>query len=338
MARIVIELIIGGRTQGEYHTFESAEVLVGRGFKNDLILSDPYASECHLRISRHARRIRIQDLSSENGTYVPKLKRSVSECTISSGDELIIGMTKIRVFTDAHKLPPARTLRQRSAYVTWMRKPAVAWCLAGILSAVSLLGGYLETNTRTSLVKLIPYPIFMLVAVLLWSGAWSFVGRLTRHKIRFSIHLSTICLILILGEVMKQAAETIGFYLNSPVIGGSVEHTGWTILSIALLYMSFSFATNMRHRTRVIASSACALLCGAAITGLLASYQNYYFTGSIPYSSILKPPIFGSPAGMSVDAFMIRVDDVFNRASKGNREGNDFAPARRVTPGKKSAS
>ena len=178
----------------------------------------------------------------------------------------------------------------------------------------------LKTDARTTLVKLIPAPIFTLVAVLLWSGVWAFVGRLTRHKIRFSIHLATVCLILVLGDIVEQVAETVEFYLNSPVVGGSTKHASWTILSVALLYMSFSFATNMRHRTKVIASSACALLSGAAIVGLLASYRNYYFTGAIPYSRTLRPPIFGSPAGMPVDAFMIKVTEALNQTSKESQD------------------
>ena len=311
MARLVVAVVIGSHAQGGYHIFESHEIHVGRGFKNDLILSDPYVSERHLLISRHGHEIRITDLSSKNGTYLPKLKHTVHESVIASGDELMVGMTKLRIFSDTHKIYPARALHQKNTYVTWMRKPVVAWCMAGVVLGQAVLAGYLKTYTKTSVVKLLPAPIIALIAVLLWSGVWSFVGRLTRHKIRFSIHLSTICLVLILGEILGNLAEYIGFYANSPIIQEVLVYASWVGLSIAFLYATFSVATNMRHNTKIIVSSTFTLLWLVAIVGLLASYREYYFTGAIPYSKTLKPPVLGSPSGMSIDAFLIRADRVF---------------------------
>lgn len=310
MARLIVEVVGGPRTQGQYHIFESAEVHVGRGLGNDLILSDPYVSERHLLIARSGDEVVVRDLSSMNGTYLPKTKGRVTEARIGSGNELIIGTTRLRIFTEIHVVPPVRPLHPRNATVRWLRKPLVAWGAAALVTALAVLEGYLGSDTATSALKLLPYAIIALLTILLWSGVWSFVGRLTRHKIRFVIHVSLICVALILSDLIDVVTHCAEFYSSSWVVGVVVSYLGYGVLYIGLLYLSLAFATNMRPRTRLLTSAICVLLILTATAGLTAAYRAYY--GGIPYSTTLMPPIWGAPEGQSIEAFLAHTDSVFD--------------------------
>jgi len=311
MTRLVVEVAAGHKTPGGFYIFDSQEVRVGRGFKNDLILNDSYVSENHLLISRQGAEIRVKDLSTKNGTTLVRLNRKIQETAVVSGEELLIGSTRIRIFDESHQSRPARLLRPKNRVVLLMAKPVFSWISVLFLLALGLLGAFLKTDSSVSFVKLLPVPIFTLILVMLWSGLWSFVGRLTRHKIRFSIHLSYICLFFIFLELLLAGVVSIEFYSNQLILPEILQLIVCVGLTIVLLSGSFGVATNMRAATRNIVSTTFAVLLFAAAIGLTVAYQPYYLTGRIPYSKTLKPPLIISPSGQSIDQFLDRADRAF---------------------------
>ncbi len=67
------------------------EVMIGRGIENDVVLRAPLASRRHCRIFSAAGRILVEDLGSQNGTYV-------CEQLVSAPQELLVGDT-LRIVT-----------------------------------------------------------------------------------------------------------------------------------------------------------------------------------------------------------------------------------------------
>ena len=70
MAKVIIEIFKTSGFRGDYKVFEGSAIKIGRGYQNDLILSDPYVSADHavLRIGEDG--WVLEDLQSENGTSV----------------------------------------------------------------------------------------------------------------------------------------------------------------------------------------------------------------------------------------------------------------------------
>lgn len=310
MTKLVVEVVLGEKAPGTYYAFSVPEILVGRGFKNDLIISDPYVSEHHLRIVWNEDEIRIIDLASKNGTYVPALKHAACEVVVESGDELILGTTSIRLFRDSHQVSAAHALRRSAPGIMWMRQPWVAWVLVGLLFGNGLLAAYLVTDTKIVFARLLVTPIVTLLGALLWSGAWAFVGRLTRQEIRFSIHLALICLFLILVRSLENVAEYIGYYTNSPIIYIILACANWAGLFLLLLHASFGVASNMREKTKWVVSATFSGLCLMVFISLYAAFMAGFYSDT-PSSKTLKPPIVGPPPGISIDAFMRQANRVF---------------------------
>ena len=252
MARLVIEVSQGHKSHQDYQSFEKDEVYIGRGFDNDVIINDPYISAQHLVIFQQNGAIKIKNLSSKNGVYMPKIKQNVFELMICSGDELILGRTRIRVFLDSHKIPPTKALHQNLKHIKWLKNSAVACTLSLILILMTLLETFLATSTKESLIKLIPAPIFTCIVILFWAGFWTLIGRVVRHKIRFFIHISVFCLWGFIHAIFKNCTDYLSFYLNNPMFNSILNHLFSAGLFILVLYTSLSFSTHMSKKAKII--------------------------------------------------------------------------------------
>jgi hypothetical protein len=72
------------------------ELILGRGSKCHVVLSDAYASQVHARIFRREGRYFIEDMGSTNGTYLNR-KKVTSPIPIGRGDRIRIGKTELEL-------------------------------------------------------------------------------------------------------------------------------------------------------------------------------------------------------------------------------------------------
>ena len=85
----------------------TSRMLVGKGPRADLPLSDLQVSRRHLSLSPAGARLLLRDLASSNGTRVNGV--SVSEAWLSGGETIELGETTLKVVnTGARDEPPAR--------------------------------------------------------------------------------------------------------------------------------------------------------------------------------------------------------------------------------------
>ncbi|MBN2198469.1 MAG: SpoIIE family protein phosphatase [Candidatus Aminicenantes bacterium] len=84
--------------RGESFTipFEREKITFGRSADNTLPLTDPFCSGHHAVLTMDQGRIRVRDLGSKNGVFVNG-KRIQGEVEIRSGDEILIGQTRMSV-------------------------------------------------------------------------------------------------------------------------------------------------------------------------------------------------------------------------------------------------
>jgi pSer/pThr/pTyr-binding forkhead associated (FHA) protein len=80
----------------ESHTFQKADVLLGRALGNDLRLDDPTVSAYHARLSFHHGHWWVEDLHSTNGTALNG-ERIQTATVLVDGDSLQIGAVTVHV-------------------------------------------------------------------------------------------------------------------------------------------------------------------------------------------------------------------------------------------------
>lgn len=89
-------VVIRSETQAGLRFGVSDVVVLGRSRDADVVIEDPYASEFHLRMSRHEEGVVLQDLGSTNGTYVNG-RRVSDQIPLSRGDAVQVGKTIMEV-------------------------------------------------------------------------------------------------------------------------------------------------------------------------------------------------------------------------------------------------
>jgi pSer/pThr/pTyr-binding forkhead associated (FHA) protein len=71
-------------------------IVIGRSDQADVMISDPYASDFHLRMTSKEGRIVLSDLGSTNGTYVNG-RRVTAPTDLGRGDAVQVGKTVMEV-------------------------------------------------------------------------------------------------------------------------------------------------------------------------------------------------------------------------------------------------
>jgi FHA domain-containing protein len=79
--------------EGRSTTYElEDELIVGRGEKCDIVLSDTYCSQVHARIFRKDGSVFIEDMGSTNGTFLNR-RKVTSPLPVQRGDRARVGKT-----------------------------------------------------------------------------------------------------------------------------------------------------------------------------------------------------------------------------------------------------
>lgn len=89
--RLVIQDPRGGK--GKAHPIET-ELIIGRGDKCHIVLTDTYASQFHARVFLKDGEVYIEDMGSTNGTRLNG-RRVTSAVPVQRGDRLRIGKTEL---------------------------------------------------------------------------------------------------------------------------------------------------------------------------------------------------------------------------------------------------
>ncbi|MCA9398535.1 MAG: FHA domain-containing protein [Candidatus Omnitrophica bacterium] len=310
MGRIVVELLTSHRGHQDFKVFNKDEITIGRGFQNDLILTDPYISENHLLVRLNEEGLWIEDLGSRNGTYLLRRYEKVGKLQVRSGAEITIGHTRLRLYRDSHPVEPEYTLDNGGSFLNRVQSPLTAWCLLFVFTGLLYFGNYISTFTKEAVTKFLFYPVIGLIVLLFWMGFWAFVGSIVRHRAYFSAHVSIFCLWNILGMIFSITNQYLAYYANSSVLHNLIELVWGGGLFIGVLYLSLTFATNMKTRTKIILPCILTVILILSFFGLQVSVPNYYFEES-PFSTSLKPPILGVPHGKPVRDFVDVSQDLF---------------------------
>lgn len=326
MEKIIIEIISDHKHQSDYKIFDGGSVHIGRGLQNDLILNDPFVSEKHVEIRLEEGSLKIKDFQSRNGTYVSRTKRFEPELIIGSGEELVIGRTRIRVFLETHQVQPAKLLDENKVIFRWMHLKPVAWGLLIILMVISYIEAHLMTVEDETVQKLLSAPIMSSTIILIWAGFWALLGRLLCHRINFTVHISICCLWILIHDVLERANDYLCFYLNNQLLHLMINYVIYTGMFIIALFFSLIYATNMTRKSRIVFSVVFTLLMLISITGMRLSvsedYAEYYLT-DLPYDATLKPPVFGPPKSYSIDHFVKKSDYLYTKVGHKKKKNDD---------------
>ncbi len=315
MAGLIIEISDRSRSASTIHRFDSFPVLVGRGYQNNLILSDPAVSPEHLRITEDETGFVVEDLDSDNGVYACGRRMADKIVHIASGEKMTLGETSLRLLSPSHPVPAAVKLGYWSRGMEPASFRLVTWASLGLTLGLALLDEYFETYAKTRFSALIKEIIAPLIMVFTWAGLWSLIGYSVRRQARFHAQLLIANFVIVAIILLNCVFDYIAFGINST----AVERVGGYLwigsLLFLMMFFSLHYATAIRTTRRVGISAS---IAGVAI--LIAVIHHYAdkpeFAATPRLTTILKPPYAKLVPSMTINEFAEKSVSVFVKSKE----------------------
>lgn len=315
MAKIIIEEVNRlGHVTGR-HSYNEFPVTVGRGYQNSLIIDDPYISAEHLLINETENGWQVEDRQSENGVKYRLHSAHSQDNQLNSGDEVIIGRTRLRLVSPLHPVAKTHLLPTRASVSKLLANPAAVVMIIIFTIGFLLVDYKLSIPVKTGTEKLIAsmFPTFLFALV--WAGIWAFVGRVMIHRASFLPHFVAALLVFLVSMLAAIVSEYLTFNLNDKTFSTVIEFfvIGFTIAG--LLYVNLTNSTNLSRKSILITSHCVAW--SMLLMGLFMQYVNKpEFSHAPEYASQLKPPFAKVTTSTSLDEFIQQSERVFKDHSK----------------------
>jgi hypothetical protein len=313
MKKLVLEITShAGDGSVTHRMIESFPATLGRGYHNDIILSDPHISAQHVRIEYDGQGWSISDLGTENGLVVNDKVCRNGPARLQSGDTVRIGHTEIRAFDPQHPVPKERRMQKANPFITWLSRPVNVWASFILALATATGWSYLEIWNNEPGPQLAEAGGGTLTFILIWAALWAVAGRLIRHKSRFRSHVALISITLIISVGFLSYVEAYADFLSNE---NWMAMLGTYLLDLllltGLLYGSLALATDLPRKRRAQVS---AYFSAGIMIGIFALTQvaQRHFIQEPQYPAHLEPYLASAAPTDSLDQFMKGNDDLFS--------------------------
>lgn len=311
MARLILEIFHGPRSPKQYQVFDEGLVRVGRGFANDVILSDPYVAAEHVIIKNEEGGWQVEDLGSQNGIFDPKQKRVVRKTFLTSGEEFIIGKTRFKILSMDQPVAYEKRLIQKSRFIKYLNMPLIKWGMIVGMVLLYAVEAYFASERDLSFGKLISSGIGIFVPTLLWAGLFAFIGAIIKHKARFFLQLALSSLFMILLIPAGNIASYLGFAASQGIVEIGLFIIFLCVLFAYFLVRNLALATHIATRKLIVASIVITILI-LSVGGLLTFAFKDEFSSRPNYYATLKPPFAKLSPSRSLEVFLAEGEEVFN--------------------------
>lgn len=311
MAKIIIEEVNRLGHVISRHKHDQLPVTVGRGYQNDLILSDPFVSPEHVVITETDDGWIVEDQNSDNGIKL-KLHSTHSQGNqLHSGDEIILGRSRLRLVSPQHPVAETHLLPTRASLPKIISRPAIAITTAIITLAILILDAQLSSTKHLGFDKLLANSLPTFIFALVWAGIWTFVGRVITHRASFLPHFVAALMIFLISMLIATLTEYITYNSGGDIVSTLIEFLIIGFSLAGLFYINLSNSTNISKRSILVTSHSVAW--SMLLVGLFMQYVNQpEFRASPDYPTELKAPFAKLATSKSLDEFLSDSDFIFN--------------------------
>ena len=299
---IWIEILSRHREVVARHRFGLAEVRVGRGYANDLILDDPYVAVDHLRLYRNADgQIVGEDIGSANGTFVLGDPRRQNRFVVYGDWVIRIGNTLLRVRESGHEVPRERVLEPQRR--RWPVVAALAVAILGI-EALSLWVGDIGQSKASYYVN----PLLAVAGIAaVWTSLWAVLSRIFAGHAQFErqllIALSGILAYSLYSEFAQFAAFSLAWRTPS-----AYEYAAlWGVLGLVCFGHSRAIGPS---RSAIKAAAVAALTVTAVVAQTLMQSEALADRGQQSYLRRLLPPMLRLAPVQDENTFFAEVEQL----------------------------
>lgn len=228
-AVIWVEVLSRHRDVASRHRCAGAEIRVGRGYDNDVIVDDPYVAVQHLRVFRDADgRIVAEDIGSANGLFLEGRRQRFAQVVIDGEHPIRIGHTHLRL-RGSHHVVPRERVPERHRLLPALCIGLLALATLGMEALTLWLAEVGEPKLWTYLRDLLT----IAAEALAWAGTWAIAARIFSGRAYFERNL----LIGIVGPLAlllyREFAEFTAFALSWHLPIAYEYAAPWCVLAAA---------------------------------------------------------------------------------------------------------
>lgn len=319
---IVIEEISRGQKLLHRHKLNKDKVSIGRGYHNDIILSDPHICPAHLTIELNNGFWQVKDNNSVNGSFLenPKEKKKpADQHIIEDGDIITLGKSHLRVIFSDHQVAPTVSFSPFESFINLMRHPLALVLSIALFTFVAGTIFYLDKPTEVNFSQLLVPAVGMSLLFALWPGGVALVSHLSKHDARVMTQLGISFAFFNLMWFSDLLESIVAFNSASGSILTHVVAVLPIALAFCLLWLNCYIGFHMTAKRRmIIAASITTLLFGGSY---LVQYSNKPdFSARPQYDSTIMSPSFLLSSSSSVDEFIEDSSKLFEKAKKAAKE------------------
>ncbi|WP_455208943.1 FHA domain-containing protein [Kaarinaea lacus] len=310
MAKLIIEEINRLGHVVSRHKFDHLPIAIGRGYQNDLILSDPFVSPQHVIIRETDDGWLAEDQGSENGVKF-KLHSSTSrpDC-LQSGDDIILGRTRLRLYSTAHPVVKTHLLPTKASLPQIIARPVIAAATVILVLAILLIDEQLSASKQTGIDKLLASSLPTFLFALIWAGIWTFVGRVITHRASFMPHFIAALMLFMISMLTATLSEYLTYNLNGKWVATVTEFFIVGASLASLFYINLTNSTNISRRSVLITSHSVAW--SMLLVGLFLQYVNQpEFSPGPEFQTELKAPFAKLASSKTLDEFLKDSEELF---------------------------
>ena len=305
MEPLIIQLGAKHGRLAEIYRSDSDVIRVGRSFRNQLVLTDPYVEPEQAQFYATATGWRLQIKQQTNRTLKNGSVLTDMDVAVQPGDSIIFGRTELRLYTQDYPVEATRKLLLSG----WMHS-STGGVFAPILTLVAVMAAALFSYFMDSATRFEwkPYAGMGLVIAsfsVVWAGAWALTSRLIRHQYHYGQHLLIVCIALIVTELIFPVATYLGFMFSSYLLEYALSALFSFIILVFMLRYHLFFATHARRplRTGFITIGLVTLvICGLFYTTRESSVDDRR------YSDNMQPGYLYPAGSVSSEQYLSALD------------------------------
>jgi pSer/pThr/pTyr-binding forkhead associated (FHA) protein len=297
----------GGRSgrMAELARSKEGRLSVGRGYGNDLVLTDPHVAPEQLVFCQEGEQWLMQVLDYANPVLLNNTRVREDHIAVSSGDKVTVGRTRLSLYSDAHSVEPTRKL----VLSNWLAMEGTSFILPVIVllgfCALDLVLSYFEGSTRLEWEEYAYGVLFSGVVIVGWAGIWAITGSIVRQQQHFGLQLIVASIISLSATLLSFIAAYLAYPFHSTTVTEIFEWGFLFVILVVLFQLNLLIATNIRN-TLAVAFALTALVSGVAFAFLYFGEEEDAFYLPLP-SSALVPPAFQLSRESELDDYFSKV-------------------------------
>lgn len=320
---IIIEELDRGNKPVTRHKFAQSSIKIGRGYSNDVIVTDPHVCNNHLRIDFDDNHWHVHDEGSINGSYLVlakgqrkgqrKTQQNAHQHTIASGDIIRFGKSRIRVLLPDHPIAKSIAFSPLEKVIDLTQHPLILFSNIALFTLVAGGLDYLNKVNEVNLTQLIVPAVSVTLLFAVWPAVFAILSHLTRQDSRLVSQLGISFIFFNLMWISDVVERMVAFNFSSYWLLSSTASILPFSLIFCLCWFNCHIAFQMSKHQHLLAAGGITLVLFA--TNLFTQLSNTpTFSNKPNYSATIMTPTFLLASGSSVDDFISTSEQLFVQA------------------------